>query len=327
MKKVILLGLGRWGKNHLRVLHSLPIEFYVAEVSAKQLEQAAKLGIPSERLATDYRKFLPVVDAAVIVTPAQTHFPICREFLDAGKDVFVEKPITLTSADAIQLADLATKRQRILQVGHIFRFDTASAWLKEHLNEFGPLHMLRGVFSGFKRPRNDSGVSFADSIHFIDLFNYLMKGTPTRVTAHLNDFLGRGMEDVSLISMDYERNGKKVWATVESGYFSPGKLREVTIVGGKLSAVCDFNAAQYKIKVFENQHTVKGAEYEAVEGVVRRVECTPEEPLLAELRAFIHSVETRTPPLADGHAGVESVRVLEAAMESAKSGKTVSLER
>ena len=95
MTKVLLLGLGRWGANHLRNLNSMPVELYVAEVGAKQLEPARKLGLPAERLTTNYQDFIGRVDGVVIVTPAQSHFALCREFLEAGKDVFVEKPLTL----------------------------------------------------------------------------------------------------------------------------------------------------------------------------------------------------------------------------------------
>ena len=91
--KLLLLGIGRWGANHLRVLHSLPIELYVSELDGKRLEAARKLGIPESHLHR-LQEFAGQVDAAVIVTPAQSHFPLCREILEAGKDVFVEKPLT-----------------------------------------------------------------------------------------------------------------------------------------------------------------------------------------------------------------------------------------
>jgi UDP-2-acetamido-3-amino-2,3-dideoxy-glucuronate N-acetyltransferase len=314
--------------NHLRNLHSLPVELYVAEADAKRLEPARKLGLPEDRLTTSYKDWVRKVDCAVVVTPAQTHFPICREFLDAGKDVFVEKPITLVSGEARQLTELAAKGRRILQVGHIFRFDPASQWLREAIQagQFGRVQILRSNFSGFKRPRNDSGILFADAIHFVDLFNYFMGTSPARVFAATQDFLGRGMEDASLLSLEYRRDGRTTWATVETNYFLPGKFREVTVVGSELSAVCDYNVAQYKIKTFANRHVKEGGGFKAVEGTLHQVESPPEEPLLAELRAFVDSVQTRQAPRADGWAGVESVRVLEAAMESAKTGRTVEME-
>jgi predicted dehydrogenase len=324
MTKILQLGVGRWGANHLRVLRSLPIELFVAEVDAERLEQARALGVDDQHLTRNYRGFSSTVDGAVIVTPAQSHYDLCHEFLEAGKDVFVEKPIALRSKDAEVLADLAEQRQRILQVGHIFRFDPASRWLRDAIAKgaFGKIKILRGDFSGFKRPRNDSGVTFADAIHFVDLFNYFLGKTPLRVTATMQDFMGRGMEDESLIVMEYEPG---VLATVHTGYHSPGKFRTVEVLGDALSAVCDYNVAQYKIKTFANHHVVSGKDAKAEEGAVHQLEFPPEEPLRAELRAFTEAIGTRAAPLADGWAGCESVRVIEAAFESVRLRKTVSL--
>jgi len=318
------MGIGRWGANHLRVLRSLPIELFVSELDAKLLDKARQQGMDDAHLTTNYKDFAGKVDGAVVVTPAQSHFPLCREFLEAGKDVFVEKPITLESKDAKVLAELADKNKRILQVGHIFRFDPASKWLREAVQggTFGKVKIMRGNFSGFKRPRNDSGVTFADGIHFVDLFNFILGKPPVRVTAMLKDFMGRGMEDESFIAMDYEPG---IWATVETGYHSPGKYRNVEVLGDQLSAVCDYNVAQYKVKTYANKHTVTGKDAKAEEGAVQQLEFSPEEPLQAELRAFLDSIQTRKAPLADGWAGYESVRVIEAAMESAKTGRTVTL--
>ena len=108
--------------------------------------------------------------------------------------------------------------------------------------------MIRGHFGGFKRPRNDSGVMFADGIHFVDLFNFILNALPKSVLAIHHDFMGRGMDDMSFVSLEYETPHGKIWATVENEYFIPGKFREVIVCGDKMSAVCDYNVAQYKIK-------------------------------------------------------------------------------
>jgi len=328
MTKILLLGLGRWGANHLRNLNNLPIELYVAEVGEKQLEPARKLGLPAERLTTNCKDFINKIDGVVVVTPAQSHFPLCKEFLEAGKDVFVEKPLTLSNEESKALVELAAKTKRILQVGHILRFDPATLWLRDAVQngEFGKVNMIRGHFGGFKRPRNDSGVMFADGIHFVDLFNFILGAQPRTVQAINHDFMGRGMEDVSLVSLEYETRLGKTWATVEAEYFIPGKFREVIVCGEKLSAVCDYNVAQYKIKAYANTHTPAGGkDFKANEGVVTQIETPPEEPLLAELRAFIDSMKTRATPRADACSGYHAVRVMNAALESVKTGKAVNL--
>ena len=102
--------------------------------------------------------------------------------------------------------------------------------------------------------------------------------------------------------------------------------REVTVIGSELTAICDYNVSQYKIKTFANKHVRQSNGFKAEEGALHQVECAPEEPLLAELRAFVESVQTRKPPRADGWAGYDSVRVLEAAMESAKTARTIQLK-
>lgn len=326
-KRILLIGLGRWGANHLRVLQSMPIELYVADTDPARLNAS---GVPQSHRSSDGRSFFPIVDAAVVVTPAQSHFEICRDLLEAGKDVFVEKPITSKSADARKLVQLAKRSGLILQVGHIFRFDPASVWMKDAIAQgrFGEIKMLRANFSGFKRPRMDTGVTFADGIHFIDLFRFLLGKSPRRVNGMMSNFMGRhdNMDDESLVVLEYDLGGPApVLATVEAGYHVPGKMRQLTIAGKDLSAVCDYNVAQYKIKTFENRHVAADGEVKASEGAMHQLEFPPEEPLRAELAAFLDAIETRRPPMVDGTDGMEAVRVVEAALESARTGKWIDL--
>ena len=334
MTSVLLVGLGRWGANHLRTLRALPVTLYCADTDPARLDAAIKAGVAPDRCSRDALAFLPKVDGVVVATPAQSHFDLTKRSLEAGKDVLVEKPLTVTSDESKRLTELAAKTGRILQVGHIFLYDPASLWLRDAVKagEFGHVKLLRGNFSGFKRPRNDGGVSFADAIHFAALFDFILGAHPKRVTGHLADFFGRGMDDQSLIVLDYEVAGRRVMAQIETGYHVPGKFREVTVSGDKLSAVCDFNIAQYKVKTFEARHEPqsgsgkKNGEIGAVEGAVKQLEFPPSEPLLEELRAFLDSMATRRPPLADGWSGYWSVRAIETAIESAQQGKTLSLE-
>ncbi len=324
-KQILLIGLGRWGVNHLRVLQSMHLDLFVADNDERRLNSAE---VPEDHRSTDARALFPRIDAAVIVTPAHTHFKICRELLEMGRDVFVEKPISLNSSEAKELTQLARRAGLVLQVGHIFRFDPASRWMREAIAQgrFGQLKMLRAKFSGFKRPRPDTGVTFADSIHFIDLFNFLLGTPPRRVHAVLKDFLGRGMDDESLIALEYDRgDGFSILATVEAGYHAPGKVREIVIAGKDSSAMCDYNVAQYKIKMFDNRHVADGSEVKALEGAVHQLEFPPEEPLRAELAAFLDSIDKRSEPLVDGWDGFQAVRVIEAALESALTGNWVGI--
>ena len=324
---LLLVGLGRWGANHLRVFQSLPVELFASDLDPGKLEQARKLGVAASRLSVNYKDFLPRIDAAALATPAQTHFALCRQLLQSGKDVFVEKPLALKASEARTLAELAARRGRILQTGHIFRFDSASAWIRQALldGRFGRVRLLRGHFGGFKRPRPDSGALFADGVHFVDLFNYFLEACPRSVLAIGHDFLGRGMEDASLLSLEYQGAFGQTWATVENDYFSPGKFRQITIVGEKASAVCDYSQPLHKITLWGNFHHRQGTDFKAIEGAPTQVHTPAGEPLQAELRAFVQSVQTRQRPLADGWSGYQAVRVIEAALKSARTGRAVKL--
>ena len=324
-KRILLIGIGRWGANHLRILKSMPIELFVADHHEQRLRSA---GVPETRRSTDPRSLFTRIDAAVVITPTPTHFDTCRELLEMGKDVFVEKPITLVSSDAKKLAELAEKSGLVLQVGHIFRFDPASLWLRDAIaaERFGRLKMLRARFSGFKRPRHDTGVTFADSIHFVDLFNFFLGVLPWRVHAVTQDFFERGIDDESLLVLQYRKGtNDPMFATIEAGYHAPGKFRELTVVGTDSSAVCDYNVAQYKIKTFENRHVAESGEIGALEGTMHQLEFPPEEPLRAQLAAFIDSITRRTPSPVDGWAGFDAVRVVEAALKSARTGEWINI--
>ncbi len=258
-----------------------------------------------------------------MVTPAATHFALGKELLEKGKSVFIEKPIAETAAEAVELATLAAERELVLQVGHIFRFDPATDFIKEYLHSgaMGAIQSLNGLFSGFKRPRADGGVVISDAIHFIDFFNYVLDALPNKVLARCEDLLGRGMDDMSWVWMDYDG----IPALVEANYFAPDKKRLITICGDKATLVCDFTSSQDKVKIYRNQHILDNDTWKSVSGEIIHKEISLAEPLFLELKAFIDCVQNRSRPRADAQAGADSMKVVEAAMRSHAEGQTIRL--
>jgi UDP-N-acetylglucosamine 3-dehydrogenase len=141
-KRILLIGLGRWGANHLRLLQSMPVELFVSDVDARRINSVE---LSDDHWSTNPRTLFSQIDAAVVVTPAPAHSETCRELLEMGKDVFVEKPMSLVSAEAKKLTKLAERAGLILQVGHIFRFDPASLWLRDAIAKgvFGRIKIMR----------------------------------------------------------------------------------------------------------------------------------------------------------------------------------------
>jgi predicted dehydrogenase len=319
--KVLLIGLGRWGEKHLRVLGELGVEVWVADISEERRAFAVKAGVAVERAVADFRTALPHVEAVDLVTPADTHLTVARECLGAGKDCFIEKPLALTVTEGRALAGLVRSSERVLQVGHIFRFHPVTTALRERIQRgaVGRIRYCTGRFAGFKRPRTDVGVTQTDAIHYFDLFADLVGQTPTAVTATLRDYLGRGMDDVSFAAVEYG----EVSAFVEAGYFAPGTYRECVIVGERGTLVGDFGTAE--IRVHANAHVRGAGGWQAPEGAVQSFKATGPEPLRRELELFLEAVAGRGRPAVDVEAGLLALQVVEAAQRSSALGKRVTL--
>ena len=320
MARVLLIGLGRWGREHLRVLLSLGAEVFAADLRPERLQEAASV-LPPDHVASDFRLFLSRVDAVDVVTPVQEHFWICREALEAGKDVLVEKPITLTLKEARDLAEHARSSRARLQVGHVFRFHPVYEALRTMLasGRLGRPRYLAARFAGLKRPRADGGVTQSDAIHFFDLFVDLL-GRPRAVTAILRDFLGRGMDDFSLAVVEYDRE----LAVVESGYFMPGTRRVLQVIGDRGACVADF--AKWTLAIHPGHHCEIGGQWQ-VESAPEEIQTVErDEPLRRELRAFLEGIETRQPPPVNAEAGYQALALVEAAHASSTLGRRVLLE-
>lgn len=317
--KILLIGIGRWGKNHYKTLTGLVDKVYVSDLDVSQLD-----GIQIEKgyFSTRYQDFLNEVDAVDIVTSTDGHLMICKECLYKNKDVFIEKPMTFTSEGAKELIEEAERKGLILQVGHVLRYHPASNKIKEFIKggNLGNIKYAYGHFMEFKRPRTDVGVTQTDAIHFFDLFNYLLDMVPRTATAVIRNHLNLFYDDTSISILDYYG----IMVTVETGYMSPEKRRDIVIVGDKGSLQCDFQKGSFIF--YDNHHEIKGAKCVAEEGLMKRVPIGSDMPLTLELKSFLHSIQNRSKPLSDGWTGYKALKIVEACYESSRKRKTVDIE-
>ncbi|MGH7397951.1 MAG: Gfo/Idh/MocA family protein [Candidatus Rokuibacteriota bacterium] len=319
--KVLLIGLGRWGEKHLRVLAELGVELWVADVSAERRLFAVRVGVAPDRAVADFRQALPHVDAVDIVTPADNHLALAGACLRAGRDCFVEKPLTRTVDEGRRLAAILAETGRVLQVGHIFRFHPVTAMLREQLaaGAVGRVRYCTGRFAGFKSPRTDVGVTQTDAIHYFDLFAYLLGRDATAVTATLRDYLGRGLDDCSFTAVEYG----DVPVFVEAGYFAPGTHRDCVIVGEQGTLAADFGTSE--VRVLANRHVDSPSGWQAAEGAVESFKASGPEPLRHELERFLDTVARRGRPAVDVEASIAAMQTVEAAQRSSSLGRRVTL--
>jgi predicted dehydrogenase len=326
--RIVLVGVGRFGKNHLRVLKELENEGLCEFYGIVELEQSAAkiLAKKPTRFSSDFRDFLTdEVDAIDVATPANTHFCISRECLAAGKHVFVEKPLATSKAEAMELVHLARENGRTIMVGHIFRYNPAVWKIKKLLDahEVGQVFYMFGHFTGLKDPRTDAGVLFNYGVHHIDIFDYLLEDTPREVTCCTDYFLGRReFEDVALLILKYESD---ILGIVECSWLPPKKQRDLTIVGSKKSLTSDLLKQTLELhRTSMQRHNNK--HFKATDLGTTRVDLEFREPLRLELGDFLESIKTGKKPLADGQAALNVITVIEKALESARLRRTVAID-
>lgn len=331
-----VVGAGGWGKNHVRNFAAMPeAELrYVCDRSEDILGGVAAQ-YPGVTVCGDLNQILadPEVRALVIATDAPNHFPVAKAALEAGKDILVEKPLTLSAADSEELCSIAEEGGRIVMVGHLLLYHSAVRRLRELIEEgelgtilYATAHRLNlGVV------RRDENAWWSLAPHDISVINYLLGADPTSVSATGGVFLQqeRGLEDVVFASLEYP--GGRM-AHVHVSWLDPHKTRRLVVVGDKKMAVFDDTSQDRKLTLYDKGvHAPPSAVGYADAMRVRKGDILVpaldlREPLRRECAAFLEAVRTRRPPLADGRSGASVVRVLEAGARSlAESGRRIAL--
>lgn len=303
--KVVVLGAGGWGANHVRIFHELGALGAVVDVDpARRREVEAKYpGIDVFEVPEDaWRGDWPAV---VIATPAPTHYELAKQALLAGKDVFVEKPLTLYSHEAEELVRLAEERDRILMVGHLLIYQPAVRWMKQQIDGglIGELVSLHHERLNLGRVRNTENVLWSLGVHDIAVLLYLVRGAPRRVSAVGHAVLQPGIEDEVYVHLEFDDN---VRAHVHCSWLWPNRRRCLTLVGTTGMLVYDELAQT----VTWHRKRITD-ELEALDDGAKVIFTGDRMPLKLECEHFLSSVRTRRPPLSDGLSGLAVVRVLE----------------
>ena len=325
--RILLVGVGRWGINHLRTWLRLQSEGLctlagVQDSDDRRLKAVAReFGVKTFGDGRGYDE----ADAVDVVVPTYNHFDVVKTALAAGKDVLVEKPITETVAQAEKLKALKKRSGRLLMVGHLFRYNPATELVRKLIaaREIGKVLFLRGRFMGFRFPEHDAGVLATTAIHFIYVANFFMGRRPKTVTARVEHMLGMPRDDFSQMRLDYGDG----FAVIEAEYFTPGKWRSFDVIGSQGAVFADL--LNQTVDVHRTRHVPipgPGQRFEAYDGGVVSHRPGFTEPLDLELRHFLKCIKDRSEPGTGLADGLDTLKVVEAAYRSAKTGKPVALK-
>ncbi len=335
MIKLGVIGIGGWGKNLLRNFYELPdAEVKIAcDLVGERLAGAAAR-YPEVTFSQDYREILDSteIEAVVVATPGAAHFKIARECLEAGKDVFIEKPMTLKSRDCRELVELAGKRKRIVMVGHLLLYHPAVRKLKEEVEAgtVGELYYLYSQRLNLGKIRRSEDALWTFAPHDISVALYLIGKDPVSVSARGGSYVQKGVADVAFATIGFSGN---TLAHLHVSWLDPHKVRRITLVGSKQMMVFDDMAGSDLIKIYDKgvgenlEYDTYGEYLHLRYGDVRIPWVKGGEPLKAECSHFVECVRERKTPLTDGKNGLQVVEVLEAAEKSmAEDGKIIRLE-
>jgi predicted dehydrogenase len=324
--RVAVIGAGYWGINHVRNFFELGALGMVCDESNAMLEKVQDR-FKGIRTHTDFRMALSdaEIDGVVIATPAETHYGIATLALQAGKDVLVEKPLTLNVSEAERLLKVATDRSAILMVGHLLEYHPAVIRLRE-LIAGGELGALRYIYSNrlnLGKVRREENILWSFAPHDIAIILRLVGSLPKFVSATGGAYLRPGIADVTITNMEFPTG---IRAHIFVSWLHPYKEQRLVVVGSKKMAVFDDVRSDGKLMIYD-----QGVEIVNGEPVTRKNDGIPEvieseEPLRRQCLQFLDGIRYRRRPLTDGESGMRVLKVLDAAEKSlAKNGSSVSL--
>ena len=308
--RIAQIGVGGWGKNHVRVLSEIGTLSAVCDIDHKLAKEFG------EKYSVNYYKSLDELldsenfDAAFVVTPTSTHMEIASRLLEARKHVFVEKPLTYKSKDGEKLVEIAKRKKVQLQCGYIERFNPAVNTVKKIISDgnIGDLIMLE-----FHRENQipthikDVGIIYDTSVHDIDTANWLFNDMPNLVFARAGK-IKHEFEDYATIMLGYNNNKT---AIISSNWITPKKIRKFSAVCTNATISSDFITQE----VIVNKEITSDV-----------IDIQKQEPLKLEILDFINTIENNNEQGPKPMDAVNVTKIAEAALLSSEKGIPIYLD-
>src|SRR5436190_2731101 len=322
-----VVGCGYWGPNLIRNFRQLPdcnLKL-MCDTSESRLAHLRSL-YPEVEGHKDFGHLLngAGLDAVIIATPVRSHYALAKASLMAGKHTFIEKPMASSAAECEELVQIAEERGLVLMIGHTFLYSPAVRKIKEivDLGDIGEIRYISSRRLNLGLFQKDINVAWDLAPHDISIILHILEEFPTAINCQGNAHITPGVEDVTNMSLSFSR---KRFATIQSSWLEPRKIREMTIVGTRRMIVYDDLRTREKIRIYDarverppHYDTFAEFQYSYHYGDSYIPYLHQEEPLKLACQHFIECIKTNSEPLTNGRRGLELVRILEAASASLK---------
>jgi predicted dehydrogenase len=297
----------------------------VCDMNQQALKRARKVH-PNIKVTTDSNELIkdPNIDVVAIATPVFTHYELGKKALEEGKNIFVEKPFTYTSAEGEELVELAEKKKLKIMVDHTFLYTGAVTKIKQLIDDrvLGDIFYYDSVRVNLGLFQHDINVVWDLAPHDLSIMEYVIGQKPQAVIATGAEHFGRGLEDVAYLTIYFKNN---IIAHINVNWLSPVKIRTTLIGGQKKMLVWNDLEPDEKIKIYDKGVQVKTKEgkynllvsYRSGDMWAPRVEQTEALKLMVE--KFVDCIGNGGRSINDGRAGLRVVNLLEAATRSLKN--------
>jgi predicted dehydrogenase len=327
MIRVGIIGYGYWGPNLVRNFNTAEGSqvHTVCDMNQQSLKKVRK-SYPDLNTTTDSEALIknPDIDVVAIATPVFTHYELAKKALEEGKNVFVEKPFTYTSAEAEELIELAEKKNLKIMVDHTFLYTGAVRKIKQLVedNVLGDIFYYDSVRVNLGLFQHDINVVWDLAPHDISIMEYVIGEKPQAVVATGAEHFDRGLEDVAYLTIFFKKN---IIAHINVNWLSPVKVRTTLIGGQKKMLVWNDIEPDEKIKIYDKGVQVKTKEgkynllvsYRSGDMWAPRVEQT--EALRLMVEKFVDYISNGGRVVNDGIAGMRVVKLLEASTKSLRN--------
>ncbi len=315
--KIAIIGSGKWGINHVKTaVQLLGAQSVIVCDTFPAAESKVKAVSPDINFVTDLGSVISdsSINAVVVATPAETHFEVAKQLLESGKNVMVEKPITLYSSEAKQLLDIAIAGNLKLMVGHVLLFHPAIIKLKEQVTA-GKIGKLQYIYSNrlnLGTIRSEENILWSFAPHDISIIQHLTGSDPISVFAKGADLVQHNIEDTTLTYLVYPNN---VHAHIFVSWLHPFKEQRLIVIGEKGMFVFEDSLKTEKLKFYPKGFKKVNGNLEKFESDYEVVEFGNSQPLAEEHKHFYDCILNNKKPLTDGQHALEVLKILEQAQE------------
>ena len=319
-QKVAVIGMGMWGKNIVRNFYNLNVLEYVCDLDEESLK-AVREQYPNVKTTTDFNEIInnPEITGVAVVTPSHTHFKIVKAMLEAGKNVYVEKPISTVAEEAKVLTELAESKGLILMVDHLLLYHPAVNRLKMLIEEgvLGEPVYAQSDRLNVNYHKNDRSVMWDLAPHDVSMIAYVTGKNPVKVISAIGASSDRNsIMDITHIGIEFEDG---MIAHISDSWITPQKHVNLLVRGTKATAIFDDCAPTDKLKIYDNFIPAN------TQNVA--LDYLEIEPLKLACQHFVNCCETGQKARSDGANGYAVVSVLEEAEKIMLGSKKDELDK